>query len=166
MTPNTMRATKSRIIRRRIPTRIPARQAASLHSVSHYLTTPSFIFTHRTNGQFQITPSRTPLNLTPSPRLPRTPQYTLTRPIRRSNLQRSPREPVAKEVRHVIPDGVAVEVVCEDGLAGIGLKDAVLNGAEFDRDAAGLGIGVEGLAVGRLNRRRTRGRRESRIGLL
>jgi hypothetical protein len=99
--------------------------------------------------QLQIRRRLASLHMAPSPRLPSIPTNTLTIRIARLNRHRAPCKPISEEITHVVPDLVEIiEVVCEDGLADVGLEDATLGVRELQRDAAGRGIAVEDFAVG------------------
>jgi hypothetical protein len=99
--------------------------------------------------QLQIRRRLASLHLAPRPRLPSIPIDTLTIRIARLHSHRAPRKPISEEITHVVPDLIEViEVVCEDGLADVGFRDAALGVGELERDTAGSGIAVEDLAVG------------------
>jgi len=131
MTPNTMRTTRPRLPWRIVSTRIPARQ-----------TMP------RTEAQFQIRRSTTSLDLTASRRLSKTPLNAVTGRLSRRNLHLPARKPIAKDVAHVVPYLIDVEVVCEYGLADVGLEDAVFDGTDLESNATGCRVVVVWLAVG------------------
>lgn len=131
MRANAVRAANSIIARSSISARTPRRQA-----------TPS------AKAQLQIRIRLTILNLAARRRSPPRPTNTLTARIRRLNRNTAPIKPIAKDIRQVVPDRLAVEVVAEDRLADIRLEDAVFLAGDLERDAAGFRIPVECLAVG------------------
>lgn len=126
-----VRAARPPVARSVPPTWIPAGQAMS-----------------STECQLQISVGLAIFHLTAHRRLSRPPRDALAARVRRRDLHRAARESIAKDVAHVVPDLVGVEVVCEDGLADIGFEDAVFDRADLQRNAAGDGIATEGLAVG------------------
>jgi hypothetical protein len=99
--------------------------------------------------QLQIRRRLASLHLAPRPWLPSIPIDTLTIRIARLHSHRAPRKPISEEITHVVPDLIEViEVVCEDGLADVGLKDAALSVGELEGDAAGNRVATQGLTVG------------------
>lgn len=57
-------------------------------------------------------------------------------------------KPVAEDIAHVVPDLIGVEIVGEDGLADVRFEDAAFDGGHLEGNSTGLGIFVEGFAVG------------------
>jgi hypothetical protein len=116
--------------------------------------------------QLQIRRRLASLHLAPRPWLPSIPIDTLTIRIARLHSHRAPRKPISEEITHVVPDLIEViEVVCEDGLADVGLKDAALSVGELEGDAAGncRSCLFRWFAGHRWNRRRTTGIRVHHI---
>lgn len=130
MAANTMRTTSPRLTRRRIPTRTPARQ-----------TLP------RTKTQHQIPLRPTNPHLTPRWRFPPRPHNLCTALISRDHTNRAPPKCIAKNIRQIIPYLLAVEIIREDGLTDVGLVETVFYGGDFDSDAAGDGVAVEGFGI-------------------
>jgi hypothetical protein len=148
MTPNTMRAANSCIVRRIPPTWVPAGQAVLEISTTVIKASCIHLPMPRTERQLHIRLRPTTLNLTTRWRLSRAPRDTFTRRIRRRNLQRAPGEPVTKHVAHVVPHLTRIETVCKNGLTNIRFEEAAFNGADLQCDATRRRVSVKDLAVG------------------
>lgn len=101
-----------------------------------------------TEAQLKIRPTLTDLHLTSRRRFPKRPRNSLTIRITGLHLHPATKEPIPKNITQVIPDLCAVEVVAEDGLRDVGLKEAARDGGDLEGDAAGDGVAAKGLAVG------------------
>jgi hypothetical protein len=97
--------------------------------------------------QFQICFCLTTLDLTAGRWLAISPSDAFTARVCWGNLHSAPRETIAKQVTHIIPHLIHVETVREIGLADIWLEESAFDWADFERDAAGCGVGVEDLAI-------------------
>lgn len=101
----------------------------------------------RAESQLQIRIRLAILDLTPRRRLSPAPRNALAAAIRRLDGHRASREAVAKDIAHVVPDLVDIEIVGENRLADIGLENSALNGGYLQRNTARHGVASERLAV-------------------
>ena len=104
----------------------------------------------RAKSQLQIRIRLTILNLTPRGRLPRPPRNSITARIRRRNLHRPPRKPISKDIAHVIPNLIDIEVIREDGLADVRLENAAFDVGNLERDPPRHRVAAESLTVRRI----------------
>lgn len=86
-------------------------------------------------------------NVTSQPRLARGPRDDITSLICRPDFHGATRKAVAEDIRNVLPDLVAVEIVREDGLADVGLEDAALDGGHLEGGAVRYGIAAKVFSV-------------------
>lgn len=98
-----------------------------------------------TQGQIRI--GLAIFDLTPRRRLAPRPANILTAGIRGLDSESAAIESVSEHIRHVVPDGIAVQIVAEDGLADIGLENAIFNCCDLERNTSGRGVAMERLAV-------------------
>jgi hypothetical protein len=97
--------------------------------------------------QLQISTRRARLYVTPHTRLAGIPINALTVRVTRFNGHCASGEPISEEITHVVPHVCIIEIVCEDGLADVGLEDTALSVRELEGDAARTWIAAEGLAI-------------------
>lgn len=102
----------------------------------------------RAKGQFQIRARNAILDLTSRRRFARSPGNALTRRVGRFDRQGAAGEAIAKQIAHVVPDLISVEIIRKDGLADVWFEDAVFHGRDFECDPARRGVAVEHFAVG------------------
>jgi hypothetical protein len=135
MTSDAMSATDPRVVWRIVPTRIPRRQAMP-----------------RAESQLQVRVRLTTLDLAACKLFPRAPGNTVAARVRWGNLHRATGETIPKNVAHVVPDLVDIEVVRKVRLADVRLEDAAFDRADLEDDAAGHRVAMEHFAVGRVFR--------------
>lgn len=87
------------------------------------------------------------LDLAACRRLAPWPADILTAGIRGLDSESAAIESVPEHVRHVVPDGISVQIVAEDCLADIGLENAILDSCDLEGNSSGRGVAMERLAV-------------------
>lgn len=98
-----------------------------------------------TEGQLQVRISLAILHLASCRRFSESPHNALARGIGRFNCHRSSSEPIAKDIRHIIPYSVLVKIVREDSLADIRLEKSALDRGNLESDTAGCRVTAESL---------------------
>lgn len=114
--------------------------------------TPTRQATTRAKRQGQVTAGPAHLDRAPSGLLSICPNNVLTRSIARLQRHCASGKSITKDIAHVVPDLLAIKIVGENSLADIRLEDAILNRRNLERDAPGLRVAPECLAVGRRRR--------------
>jgi hypothetical protein len=148
MASNTVCAANACIIGRIVTTWVPAWQA--LYMVSRELAMIWWLGlpVPSTEGQFQVRFGSTGLNLAACGRFAKSPTDALTARIVWNDFHCATCKTIAKHVTHIVPYLVDVKIIREHCLADIWLEETTLDRADFERDAARYGVGVECLAVG------------------